>query len=581
MKKKSAIIFLYKLISREKRKRLPYVLTLALFGAAFEVAGIGLIIPLIDYLTNNNSGSLKFITTFIDSELHYDLPTLLIILLTFVFAVKGIYLTVMAYIIARFSYSIKEDIANKLMARYLQLPYVFHLSNDKSALVRNITMECNNLISYAINPLLTIFVEFFMAAGLLIFLFLISPLTTSSLIIFISLLSFGFYKTVGAYSLKVGQKRQQADALVIKSTQENLYGIRDIKLSRNEKFFIDTFKTHNSVASNMSAMRNFLGQTPRIYLETFSVIILLIIILISIKNNVETVSYLSTISVIALSAVRLIPSGNRILTAFNSLKYAEPVVTVLYDHVNNTTDKLTIKQSREKFNSDWDFSQNLEVQSVSFSYSKDGYPILNDICLNVEHGQSIGIIGLSGSGKSTLLDLILGLIQPASGMVKLGDKNIHTDIQSWQEMVGYVQQDTFIVDGTIRSNVAFGFADETIDDDRVKMALRDSSLEEFVEALPDGVHSILGPGGINLSGGQQQRICIARALYKDAPIMIFDEATSALDNETEAEIVSVLKSLAGSRTIIIVAHRKSTIQHCDVVYSLSCGVLNKSEQLKD
>lgn len=269
-----------------------------------------------------------------------------------------------------------------------------------------------------------------------------------------------------------------------------------------------------------------------------------------------------------MAAFRLLPSANRILSALNSIKYSSVVIDALRAgivpqtkiHVAETGDVAPLK-----------FDEKIELSNVTYKYPETDSASLSEVSLTIKKGESVGIVGKSGAGKTTLVDLLLGLISPTSGAISIDDINLNTNIRDWQSKVGYVQQDIFLIDDTLKNNIALGVSNADIDEDRLINVLREAQLSDFVSSLPEGLSTKVGEHGVRLSGGQKQRIGIARALYQGSEVLVFDEATSALDTETEQEVIAGLERLLDHRTTIIIAHRLSTIKHCDKIISLGDG----------
>jgi ABC-type multidrug transport system fused ATPase/permease subunit len=281
------------------------------------------------------------------------------------------------------------------------------------------------------------------------------------------------------------------------------------------------------------------------------------------------------LAVFALAAFRLLPSANRILSSANALRFAESVVTNLYEEMMMLAPKELETAKPDIQPPCITFQQDIELNNVSYQYPKSKNFSISNINLTISKGESVGVVGKSGSGKSTLSNLILGLLHPTKGIINVDGVGIDQNIKGWQSIIGYVQQDIFLLDASVKQNIAFGESSEEIDNDKLTNAIKEAQLLELIESLPDGLNTQLGERGLRISGGQKQRIGIARALYRNAPILIFDEATSALDNETESEIVSAIRSLKGTRTMIVIAHRLSTIKHCDRIVELKNGQIIK------
>jgi len=426
-----------------------------------------------------------------------------------------------------------------------------------------------------LTPGLIILSESFVVIFVGIFLLLVEPQGTIIVMSILIIMSYAFQRFVGGFSKRIGQIRQHADGLIIQSSQESLGGIKDVKILGKEESFLNYFQKNNLVSADSSAKQNAIGQIPRMYLETIGVISFLILILVLIIRGDDFSEVVPVLAVFALAAFRLLPSVNRLLSAANSLRFAESVIASLHEEMTMVAPKEFQAEKPHIQPPSITFHQNIELRDVSYRYPKSETFALSDINLTVRKGESIGVVGKSGSGKSTLSDLVLGLLQPTTGVINVDGVGIDQNIKGWQRNIGYVQQDIFLLDDSIIRNIAFGEKDGEIDIAKITDAIKEAQLVEMIESLPDGVNTKLGERGLRLSGGQKQRIGIARALYRNAPILIFDEATSALDNETEAEIVSAIKNLKGTRTMVVIAHRLSTIEHCDRVVELKNGRIHK------
>lgn len=562
------------LLPRHRIKQVPLVVCLMIIGAVFEVLGIGLIIPLMEFVTGERANAVTQMVTLRYSALTgQDLILLGVCAFSLIYILKGLYLSILAWIVGRFTYNIKAEIGNSIMQNYLNASYEFHLKNNSAQLIRNVTIETNQLVQYALNPTLVIATESAVIIAISIFLISIEPIGTIAVILLLILLSFGFQQVVGGYSSKLGKLRQVADGLVIQKSQEALGGIKDVKVLGKKLHFAKQFFQQNRISSDVSGKQYALGQLPRMYLETIGVIVLSVLVFILTQRADNFLQIIPTLSVFALAAFRLLPSANRILSAANSLRYAETVVDTLKGQQTPfITDFVSTKNGQYKPESLL-FDKSIELHDLSYKYPEIQEDALTNISLTINKGESIGIVGKSGAGKSTLSDVILGLLIPKSGVVSVDGIDIQTNIEDWQQKIGYVQQDIFLLDESIRKNIAFGLLEDEVDENRMNRVIVEARLDEFVGSLVEGVDTKLGERGVRLSGGQKQRIGIARALYRDPPILIFDEATSALDGETESEIVSAIKALKSVKTIIVIAHRLSTIEHCDKIIELKNGRL--------
>lgn len=315
-----------------------------------------------------------------------------------------------------------------------------------------------------------------------------------------------------------------------------------------------------------------LQQFPRLWLELLAVSGLTILVISMLAQDRALEAVLPTLGLFAACAFRLMPSINRVLGAVQSLRYGLPVIDVLHEELNLATPKVADTPSLSTT-----FHDVLELCRITYAYPGAVEPALKDISLAIQRGESVGFIGASGAGKSTLVDILLGLLTPDTGEIRVDGKDIQTNLRNWQDQIGYVSQSIFLTDDTLRRNVAFGLPNEEIDDVAVRHAIRAAQLEEFATSLPDGLQTFVGERGVRLSGGQRQRIGIARALYHDPPVLVLDEATSSLDAETERGVMQAITALQGTKTIIIVAHRLSTVDHCNRLYRLHEGRLVEDE----
>jgi len=377
-----------------------------------------------------------------------------------------------------------------------------------------------------------------------------------------------FHRISRSHIARWGEARQYHDGLRLQHLQQGMGGVKDVKMLGREADFLNQYHMHNEQSARAGQMHSTLQQLPRMWLELLAVsgLALLVISMLAQGHALEFV--LPTLGLFSAAAFRLMPSVSRVLGAVQALRYGLPVIDVLHAELN-----LALPEVTRTNISPAPFRSGLKLSNVNHTYPGTVTPALKDVSLVIELGESVGFIGASGAGKSTLVDIILGLLTPDQGVVMVDDKDIQQNLRNWQEHIGYVPQSIYLTDDTLRRNVAFGLPDEQIDDAAVKRAIQSAQLEDFVSSLPDGLTTMVGERGIRLSGGQRQRIGIARALYHDPALLLLDEATSSLDTATELGVMQAVKALQGSKTILIVAHRLSTVEHCDRLYRMENGVL--------
>ena len=568
------------ILPKRRIKQIPFIIFAMIISAAFEVVGIGLVIPLIDIISDSDNRVTEYLGSAFPSLSSQNIVLLSVTLFAIVYVVKGIYLSGLAWLNGRFSYAVKVDVSNTLMEGYLKAPYEFHLQKNSAQLIRNLTTESSQLVSNVLNPLLTITTEGVVIIAISIFLITIEPTATIVVLAVLVVLSFSFQRVFGSYVAKLGRIRQHADGMVIQRSQEALGGIKDVKVLGKELHFINQFRMYNLTSSSVSAKQYVVNQISRMYLETIGVLVFSILIVLLIVKGDDFRQVIPTLGVFALAAFRLLPSANRLLSAINSLRFADAVIVSLNDQLKAIALTVSSAPSVNNNMARSAFERSIDIDNLCYQYPGAHELALSDIKLTIVKGESMGVIGKSGAGKSTLSDIILGLLKPNAGAIYVDGVDIYEDIKSWQSLIGYVQQDIYLLDDSIRSNIAFGELADEIDANRINDAIAEAQLDEFVASLPKGIDTHLGERGVRLSGGQKQRIGIARALYRNTPILVFDEATSALDNETEADIVSAIKKFKGVRTTIVIAHRLSTIEHCDRVIELKKGRISKIEERK-
>jgi ABC-type multidrug transport system fused ATPase/permease subunit len=348
--------------------------------------------------------------------------------------------------------------------------------------------------------------------------------------------------------------------------RQGLGGAKDVKLLGREATFLDAFQTHNVRSAQVNQYQAMTQMLPRLWLELLAVAGLATLVVAMLAQGREMTAVMPTLGLFAAAAFRLMPSVNRVLNSLQVLRYCMPVVDVLHEEL-----KLAPPEPPTRSGKSPSLMSEIRLDDVEFTYPTGATPALSGVSLAVRKGESVGFVGPSGSGKSTLVDIVLGLLTPDTGTVLVDGADIQGDLRAWQDQIGYVPQSIYLTDDTLRRNVAFGLPDDAIDEAAVRRAIRAAQLEEFVASLPLGFDTLVGEQGVRLSGGQRQRIGIARALYHDPAVLVLDEATSALDTATEKGVIEAVTALHGRKTVLIVAHRLSTVAHCDRLFRLEQG----------
>jgi ATP-binding cassette, subfamily B, bacterial PglK len=545
------------------------LLGLMFIGMMLETLGISLIIPILTLMTNNNlTTEYPLLVPWmnrLDNPSHEKLIVFAMLSLFGVVLLKVLFLAFLTWRQANFSYGVKSDLSLRLFKGYLLQPYLFHLQKNSAELIRNTIGQTADLM-VSIVACMTIILESLIMSGILMLMIVVEPIGTLIVGGTLGLASWGFYHFTQVRILQWGKAYQLHEELRIQYLQEGLGASKDVKLLGREKEFINRYQNHNSESAQISKWQSILHTLPRLWIELLAVSGMVTMVLFMITQNSPMESLVPTLGLFAATAFRLMPSINRLLGAIQNVRFIWPVINNIYQELCLLEEKKPCKKYLPL-----PFKKKLVLENASFRYPTSEVLALKKINISIRQGQSIGFIGSTGSGKSTLVDIILGLINLEDGVVKVDDIDIQDNLRGWQDQIGYVPQNIFLTDDTIRRNVAFGLSDVQVEDALVWDSLRSAQLEEFVKDLPEGLSTQIGERGIRLSGGQRQRIGIARALYHNPSVLVLDEATSSLDIDTEDDFMDAVCSLKGDKTLIIVAHRLTTVENCDYLFQVENG----------
>ncbi len=561
---------IWSLLTFAERRGAVALLALMLIGMVLETLGIGLVLPVISLLMQGDFASdypaFQPVLEAMGNPSHKNIVIGGILIVVGLYLVKALFLVLLAWQQARFTFGVRVQLSQRLFAIYLRQSYIFHLHRNSAQLIQNIIGEVSLFTNRAIMPGLTLFTEVLVLFGLFSLLIFVEPLGAIIAVVLLGTAAWGFHHLTRKRIGRWGKARQHHDGLRIQHLQQGLGGAKDVKLLGREAEFLEQYSSHNEQSAYVEQWQHTLQQLPRLWLELLSVSGLVILVIGMLMRGQPLEAVLPTLGLFAVAAFRLIPSVNRILGAVQSLRYGMPAIDVLHKEINLATQDLAGAHRTVT-----PFRAMLELDHITYTYPTAVEHALNDISITIKRGESVGFIGVSGAGKSTLVDILLGLLTPDAGEVRIDGENIQVNVRNWQDQIGYVPQSIFLTDDTLRRNVAFGLSSEQIDDTAVQLAIKAAQLEEFVAGLPLGLETVLGERGIRLSGGQRQRIGIARALYHDPAVLMLDEATSSLDTATEYGVMQAVHAMHGAKTIIIVAHRLSTVEHCNRLYRLEQG----------
>lgn len=554
-----------------KRKFITLVLFMFM-GMLLETLGIGLVVPAVALFSSSNViKSYPYLQKYFDYFGNPSQEKVIIIgmvLLFLVYSVKNLFLYFLIYIQNKFVSEVQLNFSNRLFKIYMTQPYTFHLERNSAHLIQNITREIDSFILYALTPGIIILSESFILLGILFLLVLIEPVGTLATTSLFGIIAFIFQKWTKSKLAYWGYERTNCEKEVYKKVSEGLNGVKDVKVLGREKNFLYLFDYHKARSNKSLLWNNTLNSSIKLWIESLAVATMAFLVIIMLTGGSKIENVLPIMGLFGVAAFRLMPSANRLITAFQNLNYGKASIEIIYTELTNLNHN-TLKKSEKTT----EFKEAIYLKEIFFKYSSNNEATLKNISLFIKKGKMIGIIGESGAGKSTLVDILLGLLTPQQGRFEVDDKKASDIPREWQNLIGYVSQSIYLSDDSIAKNVAFGLPDKEINISFVNKALKSAQLDEFINELPEGIMTVVGERGVRLSGGQRQRIGIARALYHNPEILILDEATSSLDIETEKGVMDAIQSFHGEKTIIIVAHRLSTVKNCDYLYKLEKGII--------
>ena len=568
-----------------KQKVQMGLLLVAIFiGAVFELGGVSLILPLIQLISTpevvEEPGIVRTVYTGLGMKSVTDFFIVLVIIIICVYLVKNIYLTLMYYFQYRYIYRNQLKCAGKLIDCYLKKPYTYHLDHNTSNMIRNIMLDTDRLFQLILQ-VLNVISEALLSLLLIIFLIITDPMMSITVALILAIFMGAFRIFTKSRVNSYGLINQTYDGKMHQSINQALGAVKDIKILHREKYFVDTFVNCGEKKMNALINTNFLGQVPKFLIETVCVAAVMIVLAVKLKSGENLNAVLPKLAAFAVAAFKLLPSVGKITNYLNGITFLKPSIDLIYHDIKETEDMISggIVTERDNFTED-NPVEDIRVENVSYKYPNSEEMVLDKVSFNISLGQSTGLIGPSGAGKSTIADVILGILAPVEGRVMYGKMNVHEYPYSWSRKLAYIPQTIFLADESIRRNVAFGIEDRNIDESKVWAALKEAQLDDFVRSLPQGLDTEVGERGVRLSGGQRQRIGIARALYDDPEILVLDEATSALDNETEKAVMEAIEHLHGKKTMIIIAHRLTTIKNCEHVFKVEGGKIYETEGIE-
>ncbi len=553
-----------------KRKIQSVFLCIGLFiGALLELAGVSLIAQLVGLIENpsgiRQSGwmSRLYDMTKASSDRQFFLYVCLVMIGVYLF--KNIYLTVMGYVKYTFIYNNQLKLSGRLIDCYLKKPYTYHLDKNSAEMIRSIMLDSERFFQMLLT-MFSVFSEVMVSALLCIYLLIVDWMITVSVVLILLVFSGLYLLIFHGRTKENGKISQYNDGKMHQAINQALGAVKDIKILHREKFFVNAFTKRG--ARKYTAVRNneILGQIPAYLIETVCVGAILLVLVVKLYNGQDLNDMIPQLAAFAMAAFKLLPSVGKVDNYLNLIVFLKPSADLIYRDIKETEDMLGFMGSDEE--GDARHADSIRIENVSYTYPNSTTEVLHDVSFEIPDGASVGFIGPSGAGKTTIADIILGILTPDKGRVMYGDMNVHEHPLMWSKKLAYIPQAIFLADESVRSNVAFGINEDEIDDTQVWKALEEAQLDEFVRSLPEGLDTMVGERGVRLSGGQRQRIGIARALYGDPEILVLDEATAALDSETEAAVMEAIDRFRGRKTMLIIAHRLTTIKNCRIIFKV-------------
>ena len=566
MLKKIAYIF-----DKRQKRNVVILLFIMLIGSFVELLGVSAIMPLVTVVTDNDvintDAKYKFIADVFNVHEPRKYVLLMAIFLIVVYIAKNLFICMQYNVQYRFIYNNQRRLSKQLFDYYIHQNYLYHTQTNVAILQRNLSNDVNFCFDVVLNMLYFVN-EAIVCVVLVSYLAIVDPVTTLAiagiLLVFLGIFVLFFKK----YSVRIGEETRQSSAMMNKWLLQGFAGIKEIKVMNKENYFVENYDGESKLYADLHRKQMFAAAMPKPILESVCICGLLVVMAVRIFTGEDMKAFVPVLSVFAIAAFRMLPSINRLSGAYSAVMYGKSALESVYQDVTEMNNKADIRQNEEQDAYDFVLNTDIAVEGLTFMYPEGETNVIEEAGLTIPRLKSTAIVGPSGAGKTTFADLLLGVLEPQKGRIEVDGANIYEHLRSWHKVIGYIPQVIYLMDDTIRANVAFGIPDEEIDDERVWAALKEAQIDDFVREQPDGIYSEIGDRGVRISGGQRQRIGIARALYNNPPLLVLDEATSALDNETETAVMEAIDSLHGSRTMIIIAHRLTTIRNCDVIYEV-------------
>ncbi len=567
------------LFDRKQKRQIAGLALLILIGGLLETVGVSMLLPVVQAIMDPEQLMENELVGKVTEALHIETSRQLIILmlgaLIALYVVKNAYLLFQTYVQNTFVTRNRNRMISRVMREFLNRPYEEYLGADIPTVFRLTDSDIPNAFQLIL-VMIQMVTEIVVAGFLCIVLVVVSPVM--SLFIFCIFLGMTLMitKVLKPRLNAIGHKNQQIQSRIAKWRIQSIYGLKDVKVLHREEFFVRNYYESGAIGADVARNYAVFNNLPRLLIETIFMASMLLFIMLYMLRGGNITVLIPQLSAFAVAGIRVMPGTNRINTYLSEIAYSQPCLDYLYENltanmkmdVNGSVTGLARGGGAQTQEVRTHLQDKIVLDHITYAYPNTEKNIFTDAHMEVKKGQSVGIMGPSGAGKSTVVDILLGLLRVQEGTITCDGANIFDNYADWLSKIGYIPQSIYLIDESIRDNIAFGIDGDKIDDRRIWEVLEEAQLKEFVEELPEGLDTTIGDRGVRISGGQRQRLGIARALYHNPEILVFDEATSALDNDTEKAVMDAINNFHGRKTMVIIAHRLNTIAKCDVIYKV-------------
>ena len=563
------------ILTKRQRWQAVLVLCMTMLAAVLETVGVSIIMPLVEAMISPRELMENPLIAPLADRLSLDTPVKLLnflcICTIILYLVKNIYMCLFTYVRAKYSNKIGRELATRILKAYTRRKYTFFLSYSSGECLRDTGTDVAGVSNF-LNAGFTLLTDCITIGLIVVWIFVVNYQFALIAMLISAVCLTIVLKIFRNLCREWGERTRINGEYMYKYSLELFQGIKEIKILGRQKYFVDHYDDTNGKQGKITSLYTLSLASPAYIIEALFIFGFLTALCLGNNYSMDMVSILPELASFAIAAFRVLPSLGEISSSVNNILYSVSSVNATYQHVQDIAgDAVTGEETGE----DWEKAQfhgEISVNHISWQYPTGDKKVIDDLCMQIKKGESVAFIGSSGAGKTTLADIILGLLEPQSGNITLDGRDIRELGQKWRNLLGYVPQSAYLISDTIRRNVAFGIEDQYIDEELLWRALEQAQLKEFVEQLPQGLDTEIGESGVRVSGGQRQRLAIARALYNDPEILVMDEATSALDGDTEKALIEAIEKLQGHKTMIVVAHRLTTVKNCDIIYEIGNGV---------